>query len=234
MGPVEVYKVHHHGSAYGSYDDWLNATRPKVGIVSCGTGNGYGHPTAPALTRLHTHGVRTYWTELGSGASPNPTWDKVANDEIRINAVWQPGGVDSVLAPGIADAFTNSGTADAIAPSVTVLSPNGGESYPSASTQSVTWSASDNVGVSSVDVDYSMHGSLGPWVTVQHGIANTGSVSWQTPDAGSDSVLVRVTASDPATFAAVCALLMAVVAAAAYLPARRATRVDPMIALRAD
>ena len=44
VGPVEVYKVHHHGSAYGSYDDWLNATRPKVGIVSVGTGNSYGHP----------------------------------------------------------------------------------------------------------------------------------------------------------------------------------------------
>ena len=198
VGPVEVYKVHHHGSAYGSYDDWLNATTPKIGIISCGTGNGYGHPTSSALTRLHNHGVHTYWTETGSGATPSPAWDKVANDEIRINAVWQAGGVDSVLAPGIADAFTNSGTADAIAPSVTVLSPNGGESYPSASTQSVTWSASDNIGVSSVDVDYSMHGSLGPWVTVQHGIANTGSVSWQTPDAGSDSVLVRVTASDQA------------------------------------
>lgn len=108
VGKVEVYKVHHHGSAYCSYDDWLNATQPKVGVISCGTGNSYGHPTAAALTRLHNHSVRTYWTELGSGATPNPAWDKVANDQIKIYAVWQPGGVDSILAPGIADTLTNS------------------------------------------------------------------------------------------------------------------------------
>jgi putative ABC transport system permease protein len=49
-----------------------------------------------------------------------------------------------------------------------------------------------------------------------------------------DSLLFGVSAGDPATFAAVSAALISVLVFAAYLPARRATRVDPMVALRTE
>ncbi|MCX6355681.1 MAG: hypothetical protein NTZ78_12395 [Candidatus Aureabacteria bacterium] len=67
---IDIYKVHHHGSASSSGQSFLNSIRPEYAVISVGNGNSYGHPTQEALDRLDKAGVRTiYQTEKGAGGT---------------------------------------------------------------------------------------------------------------------------------------------------------------------
>ena len=61
------------------------------------------------------------------------------------------------------------------------------------------------------------------------GLGLTVALGLASPD---PSLLFQVSATDPPTFSVVPVVLIAVALLACYIPARRATRVDPLVALR--
>ncbi len=199
IGVVEVYKVHHHGSRFSSNTAFLGVVLPKVAVISCGNGNSFGHPTAGALSRIHGVGTKTYWTETGAGVAPVAGLDKVASGQVIISASWEGAAVDTIRGNGFADTFINSGSpsVDEVPPVANLTSPDGGEVWKVGASHAVTWSASDNVGVSSVDLAWSSDGGS-VWNPIASAITNSGSYPWQTPATATTNARVRVTARDAA------------------------------------
>lgn len=86
-------------------------------------------------------------------------------------------------------------SSDLTPPTTTVSSPNGGETWGIGSSQTVSWSASDFFGVSSINLEYSLDGG-GSWAPIASGLGNTGSYPWAIPNAPTTQALIRATAFD--------------------------------------
>jgi competence protein ComEC len=63
-GGVDLLKVAHHGSGTATTDSFVNELRPRVAVVSAGTGNPYGHPSAATVARLRDAGAQLFRTDL--------------------------------------------------------------------------------------------------------------------------------------------------------------------------
>lgn len=61
---ADVLKVAHHGSSRSCLDQFLQAVKPKIAVISCGRKNRYGDPSEDALSRLKNHGINIYRTDI--------------------------------------------------------------------------------------------------------------------------------------------------------------------------
>ena len=59
---ADILKLGHHGSDTSSTSNFVDAVNPKVGIISVGTNNSYGHPSASVIDRMKNRGVDLYST----------------------------------------------------------------------------------------------------------------------------------------------------------------------------
>jgi competence protein ComEC len=65
LPPVEILKVSHHGSEDDGLPELLERLRPRLAVISVGTGNTYGHPTPETLAALAAApGLAVYRTDL--------------------------------------------------------------------------------------------------------------------------------------------------------------------------
>lgn len=87
---------------------------------------------------------------------------------------------------------------DATAPLAAVVSPNGGESLDVGATAGLLWTASDNVGVTAVDLLLSRTGVAGPFESIAADLANSGSYTWTVTGPVSSDAFLKVVAHDAA------------------------------------
>jgi competence protein ComEC len=60
---AEVLVAGHHGARGSSTEAWIAAVRPRIVIVSAGSGNRFGHPHEEALERFRNAGARVFRTD---------------------------------------------------------------------------------------------------------------------------------------------------------------------------
>lgn len=77
---ADVYKLGHHGSSSASTDAFLERIDPRYVVISCASGNEYGHPHVETMDRLKKYSPEIYRTDeqgtiVASSDGEKITWD---------------------------------------------------------------------------------------------------------------------------------------------------------------
>ena len=181
----------HNGTTMVLYPSVNPSVRGKVWMTGVPTGS-----TTGVMAAVSTYGKGHVF--LVGDSSPCDDGSATAGNTSIFDGWAEAAGADSLLFQNATQWVTRRSGVDTASPTVVVAVPNGAETWFAGSLHTITWTASDNVGVTSVDVDYSLQGPAGPWLTVQHGAANSGTATWTLPAQTSDNAFVRVAAFDAA------------------------------------
>lgn len=81
---ADVLKVGHHGSAYGTTPEFLDAVSPRIAVISVGAHNLFGHPAPHTIEALEQRAVRVFRTD-DDGAIEIDTDGRVVHASSFIN-----------------------------------------------------------------------------------------------------------------------------------------------------
>lgn len=141
-----------------------------------------------------------YWQDFYSSATGATTFDDAStpNSSSYYSHYSCTGLAAATNIQEIGQYVTLDLTPDAVEPTVTVLYPDGGESFAGGETYTCTWSASDNLGVDYVDIYVSLDGGSSYPYLVASGEPNDGSCDIDMPNFDSNDGMLKVSAYDDA------------------------------------
>lgn len=182
-------------AGFSDYGTWVDLAAPGVDVLSTysyhynpnyiawvsGTSQAAPHVTAAAGL------LKSYVPTL----TAQEIWDLIVDYTDNIDA--QNPGYVGLLGSGRLNVFKSLDAA--IAPTVTVIQPNGGEVLYIGQEYDVMWDASDNVGIDSCVIDYSVDGG-DTWMYIATALGNPGVYTWTVTGPPSSTCRMRVTAYD--------------------------------------
>jgi C1A family cysteine protease len=110
-----------------------------------------------------------------------------------------PGSIVEAAIDDVSIRACESAVVDVESPDVTLVSPNGGEVLHFGYAYDIRWTATDNVGVVSIDILLSTDGGATFPDTIATGEPNDGSFTWHAPDTDCTEARIRIIAQDGAT-----------------------------------
>ncbi len=200
-------------SAVGSVLDDLPSHSGHCGVCHFdfnggGPRNPYGRLVESVVSGLKTDAERV--TAIHSIENQDPDGDGFSALTEITNLTYANTPTFPGLVPAIVDSTSNvpvlseitpylvpTTSVDGTPPVVNVTSPAGGESWGGGTAHSITWTATDNVAVSSVDV-YWRDAASSLWTPILLNGTNSGSVTWFVPDMPTADARVLVVAWDAA------------------------------------
>jgi beta-lactamase superfamily II metal-dependent hydrolase len=221
---VEVLHVNHHGSESSTNSDYVNLLTPKIACIATGSGqsadymfprfdvvnvllsNVYCVTADPAIVLQNEEGYPAGSLTSYAGYCVGDikiVTSGVANYTVSANGQVTE-GPDERAAIGLPLTIPFDGVSpDIVPPTVTVISPDGGEQWTAGSWHIITWNAFDSVGVASYAIDYSTD-SGGNWTSIQvRTDGNLSSYAWSLPLTASPTYLVKVSVWDASNNTAV-------------------------------
>jgi subtilisin family serine protease len=186
--------------------DTTDPPAPTISSVTHPNENNWYNNNDPSFTwntPADTSGIEgySYTIDHSSSTTPDTSVDTSGNSASYSNiadGTWyfHTRAKDNAGNWGSADHYTVR--IDNANPSATLNSPNGGESWQVGTPHDITWTATDNVGVTSVNIMYSINGGSTYPYTIATGETNDGTYSWTIPNTPSTTCKVKVIAYDVA------------------------------------